>query len=49
MYIDFARIPHQQTVKPANVSLVAHDQSLDNQSFQVYLKALLDVSKQKLL
>lgn len=48
-YVNIARIPHQQTVKTANVSLVAHDQCFGNLSFPVQLEVLLDASKQKLL
>lgn len=42
-------IPHQQIVQSAGVSLVAHDQSFDNQSFQDQLMVFLDALKKKLL
>lgn len=42
-------IPRQQIVQSAGVSLIAHDQSFDNQSFQDQLMVFLDALMKKLL
>lgn len=47
--INHLTIPRQQIVQTGDVSLVAHDQSSDNQSFQEHLMVVLDALNQKLL